>query len=145
MIVPQPLDLWRFGVSDLTRISESRMQALNFFVSHTGESAGRAVSLMAKPSCRRWSKAMITLLQVAECCTCRSWLSNGPGPGVVLSWAHEVRRRARYARADASRSGIHASGEECAMPAWVHSEWRLLHAYVPACSGSRPEGREMPE
>jgi hypothetical protein len=63
------------------------MQALNFFVSHTGESAGRAVSLMAKPSCRRWSKAMITLLQVAECCACRSWLSNGPEPRVVLSWA----------------------------------------------------------
>jgi hypothetical protein len=21
------------------------------------------------------------------------------------------------------------------MPAWLHSEWRLLHAYVPACSG----------
>ena len=25
--------------------------------------------------------------------------------------------------------------KECAMPAWLHSEWRLLHAYVPACSG----------
>ena len=35
----------------------------------------------------------------------------------------------------ASRSGIHTGGEECAMPAWLHSEWRLLHAYVPACSG----------
>jgi len=57
----------------------------------------------------------------------------------------KVRRHARHARADASRSGIHASGEECAMPAWVHSEWRLLHAYVPACSGSRPEGRAVPE
>lgn len=42
------------------------MQALNFLVSHTGESAGRAVLLMAKPSCRRWSKAMTTLLQVAR-------------------------------------------------------------------------------
>jgi hypothetical protein len=21
------------------------------------------------------------------------------------------------------------------MPAWLHSEWRLLHGYVPACSG----------
>ena len=31
--------------------------------------------------------------------------------------------------------GIHTGGEECAMPAWLHSEWRLLHAYVPACSG----------
>jgi hypothetical protein len=39
------------------------------------------------------------------------------------------------AHADASRSGIHTGGEECAMPAWLHSEWRLLHAYVPACSG----------
>ena len=39
------------------------------------------------------------------------------------------------AAADASRSGIHTGGEECAMPAWLHSEWRLLHAYVPACSG----------
>jgi hypothetical protein len=41
------------AVSDLTRVSDSRMQALNFLVSHTGESAGRAVLLMAKPSCRR--------------------------------------------------------------------------------------------
>jgi hypothetical protein len=31
--------------------------------------------------------------------------------------------------------GIHTGGEECAMPSWLHSEWRLLHAYVPACSG----------
>jgi hypothetical protein len=63
--------------------------------------------------------------------------SNGPRPGVVLRWAHEPRRHARHAHAhaDASRSGIHTGGEECAMPAWLHSEWRLLHAYVPACSG----------
>ena len=37
--------------------------------------------------------------------------------------------------ADASRSSAHTRGEECAMPAWLHSERRLLHAYVPACSG----------
>jgi hypothetical protein len=64
-----------------------------------------------------------------------SEVSNGPRPGVVLRWAHEPRRHARHAHADASRSGIHTGGEECAMPAWLHSEWRLLHAYVPACSG----------
>jgi hypothetical protein len=60
-----------------------------------------------------------------------------PRPGVVLRWAHEPRRHARHARAhaDASHSGIHTGGEECAVPAWLHSEWRLLHAYVPACSG----------
>ena len=63
--------------------------------------------------------------------------SNGPRPGVVLRWAHEPRRHARHAHAhaDASRSGIHTGGEECAMSAWLHSEWRILHAYVPACSG----------
>jgi hypothetical protein len=58
-------------------------------------------------------------------------------PGVVLRWAHEPRRHARHAHAhaDPRRSGIHTGGEECAMPAWLHGEWRLLHAYVPACSG----------
>ena len=61
-----------------------------------------------------------------------SEVSNGPRPGVVLRWAHEPRR---HAHADASRSGIHTGSEECAMSAWSHSEWRLLHAYVPACSG----------
>ena len=40
--------------------------------------------------------------------------------------------------------GIHTGGEECAMPSWLHSEWRLLHAYVPACSGSRSEVKAMP-
>jgi hypothetical protein len=25
---------------------------------------------------------------------------------------------------------LDASGEECAMPAWAHGEWRLLHADV---------------
>jgi len=66
-----------------------------------------------------------------------SEVSNGPRPGVVLRWAHEPRRHARHAdaHADASHSGIHTGGEECSMPAWLHSEWRLLHAYVPACSG----------
>ena len=66
-----------------------------------------------------------------------SEVSNGPRPGVVLRWAHEPRRHARHAdaHADASHSGIHTRGEECSMPAWLHSEWRLLHAYVPACSG----------
>ena len=66
-----------------------------------------------------------------------SEVSNGPRLGVVLRWAHEPHRHARHAHAhaDASRSGIHTGGEECAMPAWLHSEWRLLHAYVPACSG----------
>jgi hypothetical protein len=55
----------------------------------------------------------------------------------VLRWAHGPLRRARHAHApaDASRSGVHTGCEECAMPAWLHSEWRLLHAYVPACSG----------
>jgi hypothetical protein len=43
--------------------------------------------------------------------------------------------RHAHADADASHSGIHTGGEECAMPSWLHSEWRLLHAYVPACSG----------
>ena len=58
--------------------------------------------------------------------------------------AHEPRRHARHARADPCRSGIRAGGEEFAMPAWVHREWRLLHAYVPACSGSRFEVKAMP-
>jgi anti-sigma factor RsiW len=30
----------------------------------------------------------------------------------VLRWAHEPRRHARHAHADASRSGIHTGGEE---------------------------------
>ena len=59
----------------------------------------------------------------------------------VLRWAHGPLRHARHAHAahaahaDASRSGVHTGCEECAMPAWLHSEWRLLHGYVPACSG----------
>jgi hypothetical protein len=65
-----------------------------------------------------------------------SEVSNGPRPGVVLRWAHEPRRHARHAHADASRSGIHTGGEECAMPAWLHSEWRLLHRV--SFSKSRP-------
>ena len=57
--------------------------------------------------------------------------------GGVLRLAHEPRRHARpfYAHADASRSGIHSGSEKFAMSAWSHSERRLLHAYVPACSG----------
>ena len=38
----------------------------------------------------------------------------------------------------------HTGGEECAMSAWLHSEWQLLHAYVPACSGptmASPSGK----
>ena len=54
----------------------------------------------------------------------------------MLRLAYEPRRHARraHAHADASRSGIHTGSEKCAMSAWSHSEWRLLHAYVPAYS-----------
>jgi hypothetical protein len=54
----------------------------------------------------------------------------------VYSQLHETRRDPRHPYgADASRSSTHTRGEERAMPAWAHGEWRLLHAYVPACSG----------
>ena len=59
--------------------------------------------------------------------------------------AHEPRRHAGYARADACFSGIRTGGEECAMPVWIHSEWRLLHAHVSRGADSGPEGRAMPE
>ena len=58
--------------------------------------------------------------------------------------AHRHPRHAAYG-ADASRRGTDASGEECAMPAWVHGEWRLLHALVSHTAGSRPEGRALPK
>jgi hypothetical protein len=63
----------------------------------------------------------------------------------MLHWPHEPRRHANHVcRPDTNGSGTHTSGEKCAMPAWLHGEWRLLHANVPAFSGSRPEGA-MPE
>ena len=38
-----------------------------------------------------------------------------------------------------------ASGEECAMPAWVHGEWRLLRALISHAAGSRPEAYALPK
>ena len=65
-----------------------------------------------------------------------SELSNGPRSGSCYTARMSlVATLAMLMLSDASRSGIHTGGEECAMSAWLHSEWRLLHAYVPACSG----------
>jgi hypothetical protein len=59
---------------------------------------------------------------------------------------HETRRDPRHPYgADASRSSAHTRGEECAMPARAHGEWRLLHAHVSRGADSGPEGRAMPE
>jgi hypothetical protein len=56
----------------------------------------------------------------------------------------EARRHAAYG-ADASRRDTHASGEECAMPAWVHGQWRLLRALISHAAGSRPEAYALPK
>jgi hypothetical protein len=53
-------------------------------------------------------------------------------------------RHAAYG-ADASRRGTDASGEECAMPAWVHGEWRLLRALISHAAGSRSEAYALPK
>ena len=41
--------------------------------------------------------------------------------------------------------GTDAKGEECAMPAWAHGEWRLLHADVSCSAGHRSKSQAMPE
>jgi hypothetical protein len=59
----------------------------------------------------------------------------------------EARHHLRHAAygADASRRGTDASGEECAMPAWAHGEWRLLRALISHAARSRPEGHALPK
>src|SRR5262249_48558247 len=59
----------------------------------------------------------------------------------------EARAPPRHATdgADASRRGTDASGEERAMPAWAHGEWRLLHAPVSRSPASGPEGHALPQ
>ena len=73
----------------------------------------------------------------------RLWLGRAVGKRLASCYAGRMSLVATLAMLMLMPAGIHTGGEECAMSAWSHSEWRLLHAYVPACS--RPAGALLSE